>query len=45
MTTTNEESAETLAYQFSFMNQGLPDFPGRVNDAIPILVITEELVY
>ena len=46
---TNEESAEALACFFKslFIHkdlQDLPDFPGRANDAIPNLVITEELV-
>ena len=46
----NEECAEALACFFKsvFIHedlQDLPDFPGRVNDAIPNLVITEELVY
>ena len=50
ITTTNEECAEALACFFKsvFIHkdlQDLPDFPGRVNDAIPNLVITEELVY
>ena len=50
ITMTNEESAEALACFFKsvFIQedlQDLPDFPGRVNDAIPNLVITEELVY
>ena len=50
ITTTNEECAEALACFFKsvFIHedlQDLPDFPGRVNDAIPNLIITEELVY
>ena len=49
-TTTSEESAEALAYFFKsvFIHedfQELPDFPGRVSDAITDLVVTEELVH
>ena len=51
LTTTNEESAEALACFFKsvFVNEDLqrklPDFPCRVDAAIPDLVVTEELVY
>ena len=49
-TTTNEESAEALACFFKLVLihedlQDLLDFPGRVNDAISNLIITEELIY
>ena len=49
-TTTSEESAEDLACFFKsvFIHedlQKLPDFPSRVSDAIPDLVITKELVH
>ena len=50
LTTANEESAEALAsfVQFVFVHEDiqiLPDFPSRVNNFIPSLVITEDLVY
>ena len=46
ITTTNEESAETLACFFKsvFIHEDLQDlraFPGRANDAIPYLVIID----
>ena len=50
MTATNEESAEALAsfFQSVFAHediQVIPDFHSRVNDSIPSLVVTEDLVY
>ena len=50
MTATNKESAKALAnfFQSVFVHediQVLSDFPSRVNDSIPSLVITEDLVY
>ena len=49
-TTTSEESAEALACFFKSVFvyedlQELPDFPSRVSNAIPDLVIIEELVH